>query len=150
MRHLLLLLTIGLVLTSCATVKTGSFKAKTEQVQNSKSKLDNYVAANEWMVEKFNSAEDVIQFADKEAGIVKGKYTLNYAAPVYYGYGYSTPARLSTAIITIRVKDSVAKIELKATNVNYVANKGHNIPTLDVYAAKLRALMEDFKNYMND
>ena len=33
-----------------------------------------YILSNSWMVETFNSAESVIEFSDKENGIILGKY----------------------------------------------------------------------------
>ena len=33
-----------------------------------------YVKVNSWMVDTFKSADSVIQFSDKEAAIIKGKY----------------------------------------------------------------------------
>jgi hypothetical protein len=42
------------------------------------SKSDLYVKANAWFVETFNSAESVIEFQDKEAGKIMGKYVFSY------------------------------------------------------------------------
>ena len=44
--------------------------------ENDHSKDENYVLANEWMVETFNNAESVIQFTDKESGTVRGNILL--------------------------------------------------------------------------
>lgn len=42
-----------------------------------------YIRANSWFVETFNSAESVIEFQDKEAGKIMGKYVFSYAEGVY-------------------------------------------------------------------
>jgi hypothetical protein len=42
------------------------------------SKSEIYIKANAWFVETFNSAESVIEFQDKEAGKIMGKYTYKY------------------------------------------------------------------------
>jgi hypothetical protein len=42
-----------------------------------------YIKANSWFVETFNSAESVIEFQDKEAGKIMGKYVFSYAEGVY-------------------------------------------------------------------
>ena len=55
------------------------------------------------MAQSFNDAKSVIQFKDKEAGIVKGKYLMRV------GVG-SEPSFYS--VITIRVEDSVSRIEI--------------------------------------
>jgi hypothetical protein len=39
-------------------------------------KNDLFVMANSWMVKTFNSPQDVIQYNDKEAGIIKGKFLI--------------------------------------------------------------------------
>ena len=57
------------------------------------------------MVQRFNDAKSGLQFKDKEAGIVKGKYLLKV------GLG-SDPSFYS--VITIRVRDRVSRIEISA------------------------------------
>lgn len=47
-------------------------KIKVIECDGSKDKL--YIKANQWFVETFNSAEHVIEFSDKEAGVITGKY----------------------------------------------------------------------------
>ncbi|MBY0432482.1 MAG: DUF4468 domain-containing protein [Cyclobacteriaceae bacterium] len=71
-----------------------------------------YVKANEWLVAAFTSAKSVIQFQDKEAGVIIGKYLL------YPGEPYSTMSgnyRTDEvyAIVDIRVKDGKVKAEIK-------------------------------------
>lgn len=48
-----------------------------------KGSADLYVLINEWFVDNFNSAESVIEFQDKEAGKIAGKYVFNYNEGVY-------------------------------------------------------------------
>lgn len=43
-----------------------------------KSKEDIFVLSNKWMVETFNSAQSVIEYSDKEAGTIMGKYVFDY------------------------------------------------------------------------
>jgi hypothetical protein len=47
------------------------------------SKSEIYIKANAWFVETFNSAESVIEFQDKEAGKIMGKYIYGYTEGVY-------------------------------------------------------------------
>jgi len=42
-----------------------------------------YVKANSWFVETFNSAESVVEFQDKDAGKIAGKYTFSYTEGMY-------------------------------------------------------------------
>ncbi|WP_107822016.1 DUF4468 domain-containing protein [Mangrovibacterium marinum] len=52
--------------------------SKSEQVIEVPGTKDElYVKANEWMVRSFNNAKSVIQFQDKEAGKIMGKYLLH-------------------------------------------------------------------------
>ncbi len=47
-------------------------------------KDDLYTLVNAWFVETFNSAESVIEYQDKEAGRVMGKYTFSCSDDYYY------------------------------------------------------------------
>ena len=64
-------------LSSCYSSKIVTAPKSIQKIINTEFKKNiNYVKANEWMVESFNSAKNVIQFSDKEEGIVKGKYLM--------------------------------------------------------------------------
>lgn len=78
--------------------------------ENNENKNANYVKANEWMVQAFNNAESVIQFTDKESGVIKGRYAMKMGVTSTSPYVSNTPA--FTAIITIRVKDKASRIEI--------------------------------------
>jgi hypothetical protein len=66
-----------------------------------------YVQANLWMIDQFNSAESVIQFSDKDAGIFKGKYLI-------YSVGATTYTRSQSiyATLTIRVSDNRVQMDI--------------------------------------
>ena len=148
MKKILLIALLALT-ASCATVKVGgTVDPVHKNVENDKNKLENYVAANEWMVEAFNSAKSVVQFVDKETGIVKGKYNLYYAPPRHVGYGIYTPLREANAIVTIRVRDNASDIKITSTNVPYVTQEGFSIPTLAGYNRKIQKLVNNFVEYM--
>jgi len=61
-----------------------------------------FVSVNSWFVDTFNSAESVIEFSDKEAGIVKGKYAFMMKDGIY-------DIRVMTTI-TVNVKDEKCRI----------------------------------------
>jgi len=63
-----------------------------------------FVLANSWAVDAFVSAESVIEFSDKEAGIIKGKYTISFWGDIQSYYVRST--------LTIEVKDGAARITI--------------------------------------
>ncbi|WP_274971753.1 DUF4468 domain-containing protein [Zunongwangia profunda] len=79
-----------------------------------------YIKANNWMVENFNSAKSVIQFSDKEAGIVTGKYLLKST----YNYSGFTATEFDIfAVIKIQVKDGATKITITPDNFNTVKSE---------------------------
>lgn len=69
-----------------------------------KSKDEIYISANSWFVDNFNSAESVIQFQDKEAGKIMGKYTFEVQESTYYFRIKST--------IAIDVRDHKAMVRI--------------------------------------
>jgi len=109
---ILIIITAAGLLTSCvSSIKyLDSPPPKFKNVQNESDKNSNYIKANEWMVNVFSNAESVIQFTDKEEGIVKGKYAMKKSVVSTSQYGLSQPAFYS--IITIRVKNGASRIEI--------------------------------------
>ena len=75
---------------------------------NTKDQL--YVEVNSWFVETFNSAESVIEFQDKEAGRVMGKYS-------FFMDGDSNFIIRST--ITVDVKDNKVRIQCTKPMLKY-------------------------------
>jgi hypothetical protein len=73
-----------------------------DDISGTKSKL--FVKANEWMVSIFKDATSVIEFSDKEEGVIIGKYLM-----------YGTFGTIDTRVyskIDIRVKDDRARISI--------------------------------------
>ena len=105
-----LLTGIILILTSCATTKIVSYQSSRleEIVEKKGTKNELFVAANSWMVEVFVNAKSVIQYTDKEAGIIKGKYLMS--EPYYPDGRYN--AKDVFTIITISVRDNATKITM--------------------------------------
>ena len=108
------LLTVGMIvllLTSC--VSTGVAKTPLTiqtiiEVPNT-SQTDLYVRANSAAVEMFNNASSVIQYSDKDAGVIKGKFIIsNVLEGIYY--------HRINIIISIEVKDN--KMRLSFSDIN--------------------------------
>lgn len=153
MKKLLLPLLIGFIsinLVSCVTTKAlQSPPAKVESITNESNKDSNFIKANEWMVETFGNAESVIQFTDKEAGIVKGKYIMK--AGVVSTSPYVETTSDCYAIITLRVKDNACRIEIDAPS-NMYTQKAYGVEygfTPAMFEEKANELMSDFKAKMN-
>jgi hypothetical protein len=94
------------------------------------------------MVETFNNAESVIQFSDKENGIVTGKYIMTTIITS------TTTSHGVYSIIKIQVKDGAAKItitpESYQNNANVFAG-GVSYP-IEKMNADIDALIDDFAN----
>jgi hypothetical protein len=118
---------IGIVLMqSCAMNKLLTIPPKSKVVTvKGKTKNELYIRANTWMVETFNNAKSVIQFSDKENGIVTGKYIM---ATIITS---TTTTHEIYSIIKIQVKDEAARItitpESYKSDANFFAG-GKNYP----------------------
>ena len=75
-----------------------------------------YTIINEWFASTYNSANDVIQMADKDAGTIIGKGSISYNNKCYTGYIKYT--------IKISVRDHRYKVELN--NFNHSAKIGNS------------------------
>jgi hypothetical protein len=121
-----------------------------KNVENKSDKNSNYIKANEWMVESFNDAESVIQFTDKEAGVVKGKYIMRKGSTMSNGFGGITTIDPYYAVITIRVKDSASRIEIDPPSGMF-SQKTMGVEygfTPEMFKASAESLISDFENQM--
>jgi len=147
-----LVLFVTLSLVSCVSSAT-LFDApppKVESIANESNKDSNFIKANEWMVDTFGDAESVIQFADKEAGIVKGKYVMKAGYVSTSAYAKSTSAMY--AVITLRVKDNACRIEIDPPTGMY-SQKVMSVEygfTPTMFVTKSNALITDFRENMLD
>lgn len=73
-----------------------------------------YIKANSWFVETFNSAESVIEFQDKEAGKIMGKYVFSYTEGVY--------THIVKQTVDISIKDE--KVRVIINNPLYKTTSG--------------------------
>lgn len=79
--YLTCIILAGFILNGCATMMGAKAAPEMRTFEkvieiSDKSKDQIYIKANGWFVETFNSAESVIEFQDKEAGKIMGKYVL--------------------------------------------------------------------------
>ena len=115
-RFLLVILSVLVVmLTSCTTM--GSEKASPELLSMAvvidvpgSSHDDLFVKANSWMVDTFKSAKSVIQYTDKEAGIVKGKYVQRLP------FGLLGDYMDVTSTVTVEIKEGKARVSFGDAN----------------------------------
>jgi len=141
---------VSVTLSSCGLSRTAinSPDAKEKNITNTFDQNDNYIKANEWMVQTFNNAKSVIQFSDKEAGIVKGKYIMKTGTISTNAYAASIPD--FSATITIRVKDNAARIEILAPDGMF-SQKAYGVQygfTAEMFNNSADALISDFEKNM--
>ena len=98
----LLLIALFLV-TGCATTSTENVVSEMNAIVEVPTKTADelFVLANSWAVDTFNSAEAVIEFSDKDAGIIKGTFSHEIS-------GFNT--YLTKTTITIEVRKGRARI----------------------------------------
>jgi hypothetical protein len=81
-----------------------------DTVRPAGTKAELFVKANLWMVDQFKSAKSVIQYSDKEAGVIKGKYLLaSFPLEGFFGH---TIGGDYTATITITVADNLMTLNI--------------------------------------
>lgn len=125
--NIIVLVVFVLLLASCTTIKTSEVKGVTKVVEvPGESKDELFVKASSWMVDAFNSAKNVIQFSDKEAGVIKGKYRMTFPQFLATGECETT--------ITIECKDGKCRLVVDDP-YGYVAD--------DVYSTKIANLTKD-------
>lgn len=150
MKKITLLISI-IFLTSCGALVKIEKPEKPKDFQKTvilKTKHNsNYIKANEWMVTTFNNPKSIIQFSDKQAGIVKGKYIMFSGQEATQ---YTTAVKSYYAIITIRVKDNASKIEISPVDefviMNYMGSKIGFTPEMFIASAKV--LANNFEKHM--
>lgn len=94
MKKLFFIIVCLFIISGCVQVNTTGIggelanKADTDYISiipvAEKTKAELYISVNSWVVNTFNSAESVIQFQDKDAGKVMGKYIFDHNIGSYY------------------------------------------------------------------
>jgi len=100
-----------------------------------------FVLANTWAVDAFVSAESVIQYSDKEAGIVKGKYIISF---IEWGFFGSDPHKVSSTLL-IEVKDGAARITIVTYDptISEASFNKHCLPEYHNLIASFRKAMQE-------
>ncbi|WP_026449922.1 DUF4468 domain-containing protein [Aequorivita capsosiphonis] len=112
-------------------------------------KDDLYIKSNNWMVETFVSAKSVVQFSDKETGIVTGRYLLKETFKEQNGI--KVPINSIYAIIKIQVKDNACKISITPEEFyesrSFTKNNPMNIDE-SMIRFEIGRLISSYKNYI--
>ena len=147
--NILLILGLVLLLMSCATVKPSEVKGMTKVVDvPGVSKDELFVRASSWMVKTFNSSKSVTQYSDKEAGIIKGKYVIDFPQLTAQGS--------CDATITIECKDEKCRLiiddpydfrvrDIYSTRIVNMTQKG-----FDTVIENISYVCESFEKYIKE
>lgn len=145
----MLMLFILLSLACASSKRTGTIPDNySEIVEISGTKDMLYTNANLVFVDLFNNADSVVQFSDKEAGVMKGKYVSSFSKGLNSYKAYST--------VEVSVKEGKYKISLSFADIILVGNgwvKTTSVPPTDELLTEMnkewKRLAEAFKTKMN-
>ena len=148
-----LIITISLLCISCYTLKSTivDLPDTVRIVEVNESKNDLFVKANNWMVEAFADAKSVIQFSDKENGIVTGKYLMNPQYVTLNGMNATSIPDIY-AIIKIQVKDGASKITINPSQFEQYDTQNKTLResyfSKDKAQQKINELVNSFTAFM--
>lgn len=153
----LCLLLCTVVFSSCASL-TGA-KAPEEQRSyeqicefEGQSKDDLFVKVNTWFVDAFNNPKSVIQYSDKEAGKIMGKYAFEYSEGVYtYAVLQTMSVDVQDGRIRLLIRDPQYKVAADAFNgsASYINSQYRSMETqagIDHARAEWELLFQSLKN----
>ena len=117
------------------------------EVVNVKGKDKNllYIDANNWMVESFVNAKSVIQFSDKENGVITGKYLLSSSG--FKGDKIVQDVTDIFAIIKIELRDNKARITISPYSFKRHSNM--NNYSEEQMNSDVKRLIRNFKEKIN-
>lgn len=153
--HILLLSAVSLIFVSCMSTNVQPIERQEIFEVPGSSKESLFVRANSVAVDMFNNAKSVIQFSDKDAGIIKGKFVIQNITSGLYIWD-------ANVVITIEIKDS--KIRMTFSDIvgdisGNVLKGRHSSARSEIIdessslgkqvSAKLDEFTETFKKKMN-
>ena len=141
---------VGLLfISSCASLMPPPEEMKTyEAIINleNMSKDEIFVKSNSWFVEHFVSAESVIQYSDKDAGKIMGKYVLTeYLALVPHHF---------KSLMSIDIKDHKVRVVFKDAQIKvgngYGWAEANQLRYFEILQPKWKALAKDLEEYLKN
>jgi len=111
-----------------------------------KPKTDLFIQSQEWLVKSFSDADNVIQFADKEEGVMMGRYLLT-SHTIYDFMGEVNSTSNIDAVIDIRVKDDKARIAILP--LGKVTYRGKENIFKELAEDHINMLINDYRRYIN-
>jgi len=138
---------IGFSMTACAT--TGVPQIDYSKIIDAPkiSKDDLFIKTNLWAVGYFNKADSVIEYSDKTAGIISGKFI----GDTHSIMGGLSGSQAVKSVFTISVKDEKVKLDLKPAELITYNGYGQRIATSSAFVkneeiiAEYNATLESLK-----
>lgn len=134
---------IVLFLASCSTIVTESIPVSKVVKIPDTGKDELYIRANNWMVQTFNNAESVIQFSDKEAGTLSGRYLLGRVM-----HQDVRPNDFAFAVIKIDTKEEAARITITPESFSYIQGNAYTLYTQEDMQRDVADLITRFETAM--
>jgi hypothetical protein len=128
------LLILTLTQMSCVSTSILSDAEYSTEINVNKSKDSLFVECNLWAVDVFNSSKTVIQYSDKEYGVFKGKYVIDY----FNSESFTTEYK---GIFTVYVDDNYTKLIIKPYGTSIYNEK--------MLYDKIYFVLKSFHNYFN-
>jgi hypothetical protein len=158
MGMLVMALVFGAVLAGCVSGPELSSSTKYEEVIDvpDVSKGDLFTKVNMWMVDAFNNADSVIQYSDKESGVLKGKYTFTVTIA---NLGIVGDIYNYQSTLTIEVRDGRCRVSFADPNYEHRGGDGRVIASngsllrsqsqVDEVIARWKELVDNLKTSLS-
>lgn len=140
------ILLISLLL-SCTPIKWVTTPKVGEIIDVPGTKDELYIRANQWMVRHFKSAKSVIQFQDKEAGKIMGKYLMN-TIDLEKAMNNLPITNDVYTLITISVKDNATRIDIEPLEY-WPYNKRVLTYSPEMAQRDIKVLIDGYKNFIS-
>lgn len=146
MKALKIILLVSL-LTSCGIGQIEYYEIDevSETISINQSKDEIFVNSNLWLVESFISAKSIIQYSDKEAGVIAGKFKI-MDDPFNNNID-----RTVEAIIKIFANEGSVKISIKPLPYPRYQNFGYRTDeTVTLINSEMQNLIESLEQYLKN
>ncbi len=138
---------LAMLMTSCAisNIEYYEIDEASETISINQSKNEIFVNSNLWLVESFVSAKSIIQYSDKEAGVIAGKFKI-------MDDPYNTNINKEVeAVIKIFVSEGNVKISIKPLPYPRYQNYGTRADeVINIIKDNIENLIKEYEVYLNN
>jgi hypothetical protein len=142
MKKSILLFLVMVVFLSCASVPPSDMNYSDVVEVPGETMEDLFIKANIWFVETFASAESVIQFSDRERGIITGRYAYSF-------YHVGAPC-IVFSVVNFEAREGRYRISIYQPQLFTGTNRLPNDPTKYGYPPIIQKNWEDLAKRLKD